>query len=240
MRKLILCLLLLLTCVPVGFSQGKISRPHSINQPSNADGIKDGHSYVDLGLPSGIKWATCNMGASNPYDFGKYYAWGELLPKNSFYSDGTFKGVYPDLIKKGVYPSIVNNSIGGNPKFDAATVHWGKSWRMPSVKDFEELNKYCTWKYSTINGNNGYIVIGPNGKNIFLPLGSGMCGTDNFMLNERAVYRTSDCKKSAGLRGSENWQSVCFTLEKDDSFGSHRKCETYPETNGFTIRPITK
>lgn len=221
-------------------AQGKITRPQHLDQQIIASGSIENHSYVDLGLPSGTKWATCNMGASKPYDFGKYYAWGELTPKESFYADGTFKGVFPDLIRKGVYPSIVNNSIGGNSKYDAATAQWGKNWRMPSVKDFEELNKYCTWKYGTINGNNGYFVIGPNGNRIFLPFASGKCGTDNFLLNERAVYRTSDCKNTTGLRNSEMWESVCFTIEKNDSFGSHRKCETYPETNGFSIRPVTK
>lgn len=221
-------------------SQGKITRPQHIDQLVIASGSVENHSYVDLGLPSGTEWATCNMGASKPYDFGKYYAWGELTPKESFYANGTFKGVFPDLIRKGVYPSIVNNSIGGNSKYDAATAQWGKSWRMPSVKDFEELNKYCTWKYGTINGNNGYYVTGPNGKCIFLPLANGVCGKDNFLLNERGNYRTSDCRSHSGLRGSEIWQAVNFTITQNESYGDHRIFGDYPETNGFSIRPVTK
>lgn len=221
-------------------AQGKIERPQSKHRQVIASGTVDNHEYVDLGLPSGTKWASCNMGAERPYDFGKYYAWGELSSKDSFYADGAFKGVYPDLIRKGVYPTIVNNSISGNPKYDAATAKWGKSWRIPSVKDFDELNKYCTWKYGSINGNNGYYVIGPNGKCIFLPLANGMCGKDNFLLNERGNYRTSDCRPERGLGNTEIWQPVNFTITQNDTYGDHRKFGNYPECNGFSIRPVAK
>lgn len=230
--QILLAVFFIILCNNMMLGQGKISRPNNVQNKNielTESGKLNGHGYVDLGLPSGTKWASCNMGASSPSDFGQYYAWGDLMPREKFFADGSFKGAYPSLIKR---------SIGGNIQYDAATKSWGKGWRMPSKADFDELNGYCKWEYVTINKHNGYLVTGPNGKRIFFPFASGRCGNDNFMLNERAVYRTSDCQ-SYGGEGSE-WGSLCFTIERDDSYGSHRICETYPETNGFSIRPITR
>lgn len=231
MTRIITIIVLAFIC-QIAFAQGKINRPVKAgNLELRESGKVNGHAYVDLALPSGTKWATCNLGASKPSDFGGYFSWGDVQSRNSFYADGSFKGLYPSIIKK---------SIGGDYKSDAATSQWGARWRMPSVADFEELKKYCNWQYKTINGHNGYLVTGTNGNSIFFPLTGGICGTDNALQNKRAVYRTADCHQTTSMFGAEYWESVCFTLEENESHGDHRKCDGYPETNGFSIRPITK
>mgnify|MGYP000824452182 CR=1 FL=1 len=106
----------------------------SISEPDNYIAC---HGYVDLGLPSGLKWATCNVGAaSNPFDYGAYYAWG-----------GTYKRNIA-LLKKG------KNDIAGNPKYDAARAYWGATWRLPTKTEFEELMNECIWTFTSVSGLN--------------------------------------------------------------------------------------
>ena len=114
----------------------------------------NGHEYVDLGLPSGLKWATCNVGASKPEDYGKYYAWGETSTKSKYNNSKT--------------DGKQMNDIKGNSQYDAARANWGGTWRLPTKSELEELMK-CTWKWTTQNGVKGYKVTGPNGNSIFLP-----------------------------------------------------------------------
>lgn len=122
--------------------------------------IIDGHEFVDLGLPSGIKWARCNVGANSPEEYGNYYAWGETESKSE-YTVHNYAFTYDE------YFTI--DSISGNPKYDVATNKWGNNCRIPSEEDFRELIDKCTWKLSTQNGVNGHNVIGPNGDSIFFP-----------------------------------------------------------------------
>lgn len=107
----------------------------------------NGYEYVDLGLPSGIKWATLNIGASTSSNSGSYFAYGESKTK-SFYSQSNY----------------INNSWT-----DAASLNWGGTWRVPEVNEFSELINYCSWKWSSVNGVQGYTVTGPNGNSIFFP-----------------------------------------------------------------------
>ena len=118
----------------------------------------NGHEWVDLGLPSGLKWATCNVGASRPGDYGKYYAWGETTTKSIYTLDNCAS-------KDQSW-----GDIGGNSSRDAATASWGGDWRLPTKKEFEELREHCTWEWTTQNGHNGYKVTSKkNGQSIFLP-----------------------------------------------------------------------
>ena len=96
--------------------------------------IKDGHEYVDLGLPSGLKWATCNVGASKPEDFGNYYAWGETSPKDEYTEDNC-----------STYEKQIND-ISGNAQYDAARANWGGKWRLPTKSEMQELRYKCTWE----------------------------------------------------------------------------------------------
>ena len=114
----------------------------------------NGHAYVDLGLS--VKWATYNVGANVPEEYGDYYAWGETTTKSTY-----TEGAYVADTKN--YKDIKGTSL------DVARVKWGGNWRMPTKTEFEELLNGCIWEWTTQNGVNGYVVTGPNGNNIFLP-----------------------------------------------------------------------
>ncbi len=140
-------------------------------------GIENGYQWVDLGLPSGIKWASCNVGAENPEDYGNYYAWGEVLPKED-YSWETYKyanGASNKLTKYCNNASYGDNGFTDNkttldPEDDAAHVNWDGSWRMPTDAEWIELRDNCTWTWTTQNGINGYRVTSKtNSNSIFLP-----------------------------------------------------------------------
>ncbi len=151
------------------------------------------HEYVDLGLPSGTLWATCNVGASSPEEYGDYFAWGETEPKN-YYDWSTYKwcnGTYTTLTKYCIdsangYNGFVDNKTELDPEDDAAYVNWGENWRVPTIVQQKELINYCTWTWTTLNGVNGCLVTGPNGKTLFLPA---------------AGYRRIGLLDSAGSRG---------------------------------------
>ena len=163
---------------------------------ASGSGNTDEHEYVDLGLPSGTLWATCNIGADNPEDYGNYFAWGETVPyggedtsnahnyattgsyTKTTFSWGTYK--YCSGTSYKTLTKYCNDSSYGYNGFtdtlteleetdDAAYVNWGSNWRMPSKDQRDELRTECTWTWTTRNGVNGWEVVGPNGKSIFLP-----------------------------------------------------------------------
>ena len=130
---------------------------------------------VDLGLPSGLKWASCNIGATTPEDYGNYYAWGETTTKTD-YSWATYKHANGDYNKLTKYCSYNgNNGFADNkttldPADDAAHVNWGGDWRMPTRAEVDELLNNCTWTWTTQSGVNGYQVSSKtNSNSIFLP-----------------------------------------------------------------------
>lgn len=148
------------------------------------DELKYEHEYVDLGLPSGIKWATTNVGASKPEDYGDYFAWGETEPKTSYsidnykYSDSEFNHVTKYCPANQSDFWIGQGSPDGktvlDPEDDAARANWGGIWRMPTKAEQDELISYCIWDWTTQGGKNGYRVTGPNDNCIFLPA-AGYC-----------------------------------------------------------------
>lgn len=129
------------------------------------DGTEAGHNYVDLGLTSGTKWATMNIGASKAQDYGNYYAWGEVAPK-SIYDWNTYKYINTKLTKYNTdsrygKDGFTDNKATLDPVDDAAYVKWGGKWRMPTGVQQEELRKQCYWEW-TENYNNsgvkGYVI----------------------------------------------------------------------------------
>lgn len=144
------------------------------------------HEYVDLGLS--VCWATCNMEASSPYEYGGLYAWGELAAKNS-YVWSTYKycnGSQITLTKYNSYSDYGYNGFTDNktvldPEDDIATVLWGEGWRMPTSEEFEELASCCTWEWVTFDDVEGYLVTslvpGYAGRSIYLRLCGGDFGT---------------------------------------------------------------
>ena len=132
---------------------------------------------VDLGLPSGTLWATCNVGASSPEESGDAFAWGETEPVGEYdwnnpWSNYKWCNGSSDTLTKYCTDSdygTVDNLTELEPEDDAAWVNWGPMWRMPNEEQFDELEESCTWKWSTKNGVEGRLITGPNGNSIFLP-----------------------------------------------------------------------
>ena len=124
---------------------------------SAKSGTINGHEWVDLGLS--VKWATCNVGASKPSDYGNYYAWGETKTKPTYTEENS----------KTYGKSSYNYDIGGKSSVDAARANWGGTWRLPTMAECQELVDKCTWTPTTQGGSNGCRVSGPNGNSIFLP-----------------------------------------------------------------------
>ena len=119
----------------------------------------NGYAAVDLGLS--VKWATMNVGAESPEDYGDYFEWGETETK-----DGSSTVTY----------GVEMDDIAGNAEYDAATANWGGSWRMPTYAEMNELVDDCTWEWTTQNDVNGYLVTGSTGNSIFLPAAGELQG----------------------------------------------------------------
>ena len=134
------------------------------------------HAYVDLGLPSGLLWATCNVGADNPEDYGDYFAWGETQPKDT-YNWSTYQycnGSYNTLTKYCNNSSYGDNGFTDNlttllPEDDAATANWGSDWRMPTKGEWQELYNNTTVTWTQQNGVNGRLFTASNGNSLFMP-----------------------------------------------------------------------
>lgn len=131
----------------------------TISDVTSLISVLQNHEYVDLGLPSGTLWATCNIGASKPEEYGGYYAWGETEEKEDYNLD-TYQ-YSPEVSDIGV-------DIAGT-KYDVAHVKWGGSWVMPSLDQINELLDNTTSEWTTLNGVSGYKFIGSNGGTIFFP-----------------------------------------------------------------------
>ena len=165
-----------------------------------------GHEWVDLGLPSGTLWATCNVGADTPEDYGDYFAWGETMTKSS-YGWSNYKncnGSYDRLTKYCNKSSYGNNGFTDNLTLlqacdDAATANWGSGWCMPTNSQWEELKNNTTVTWTTQNGVKGRKFTASNGKSLFLPA---------------AGYRNGSKLHFAGSRGYY-WSSSIYTGHPD-------------------------
>ena len=126
---------------------------------------------IDLGLPSGTKWACCNVGASSPEQYGGYYAWGETSEKSVYYYE-TYKYFDYAAYQNGKDWSDCFQSLGSDiagTSYDVAHVKWGGKYRMPSYDQCKELVNKCSYKWTTLNGINGGQFTGPSGGTIFMP-----------------------------------------------------------------------
>ena len=131
------------------------------------------HEWVDLGLPSGTLWATCNIGANSPEEYGDYFAWGEITPKGSY---GWTNYKWCNGAKNKITKYCTNRTYGTVDNLreleledDAAYMNWGPSWRMPTYTQLMELKNNCSSTWTTMNGIKGRLFTGPNGNKIFFP-----------------------------------------------------------------------
>ena len=194
------------------------------------DVVSDNHEYVDLGLPSGTLWATCNVGASKPEDFGDYFAWGEIEPKATYeyenYKWGTKEGNVTKYCTNS-YWGVVDNKLELLPEDDAATANWGSNWCMPSFDQFNELKNsdYTTIEQTTLNGVDGVKVTSKkNGKTLFFPEAGeywyGKCSH-----NGMGTYWTRSVE--------ETGSTAAYVVDSySDSWGVR------PRPTGYPVRPV--
>ena len=149
----------------------------------------DGHGYVDLGLPSGLKWATCNVGANAPEEYGDYFAWGETSTKETYRKDNC--PTYGLSILQLQSQGYIDGEGNLTSQYDAATANWGGDWRMPTYDELNELRNRCIWTWTTQNGVNGYKVIGPSGASIFLPAAGFRSGSSRYHAGNDGCYWSS-------------------------------------------------
>lgn len=177
-----------------------------------------GHKWVDMGLPSGTRWAVTNLDAAAPEQPGKHYAWGEIASKTS-YTTATSKQNGKDI-----------DDISGNKTYDAAAAKWGSSWRMPTEREFSELVFYCNWKYVQKGGRWGVEFTNyKNGNTLFLPATGSKDGTATHEASGCGMYWTSTPYKDAKNNGAHEYHFGA-------ALGEMGIGERY---YGFAIRPVT-
>ena len=201
------------------------------NGSDNATGTANGHGYVDLGLPSGTKWATCNVGASTPEEYGNYYAWGETTTKSSYsYDNYKWSNDGCDTFTKyntsSSYGTVDNKTVLELAD-DAAHANWGGAWRMPTYGEWGELLDECTWEWkNAYKGTTvGYLVTSKiNGNSIFLPA-AGWRGDDLYDAGSTGYY----------------WSS---SLDTDDPLSAWYSGSVYRDYGGrvcgMSVRPVCK
>lgn len=202
-------------------------------EPLSVSGNVNGHDYVDLGLPSGTLWATCNIGASRPEDYGDYYAWGETQTK-SVYSWETYKyanGDYNNLTK------YCSRSIDGDNGFtdmlttlqsgdDPATT-WGSGWHTPTKEQWDELLENTVPKGTKQNGVQGCLFIARNGLSLFLPAACSRLDDDELCENDVCCYWSSTLDDLPFF--------ACCLFSFNSEYG---EMGTYLRCIGFSVRPV--
>ena len=201
--------------------------------------IPNGYEYVDLGLPSRLKWATKNVGATKPEEYGEYFAWGETEPKTD-YSWSTYKwcnGSYDTQTKYNTNASYgtVDSKKVLDPEDDAAHVNWGGSWRMPTMAEWKELSDNCTWTWTdNYNGTGvkGRIVTsnmpGYTDRSIFLPSAGSRCDTYFSAAGSYGYYLSSS------LYAQYTYSNLFVFFSSDEVSMSNGSRD-----DGRTVRPVT-
>ncbi len=189
------------------------------------------HEYVDLGLPSGTLWATCNIGAASPEDYGDYFAWGETAPKEVF-NWSTYKWCNGSDMTMTKYCTsseygFIDNKTELDLEDDAAWMNWGPMWRTPSLEQQEELFDYCTLEWTQINGVNGRLFTGPSGNTLFLPAAGYRWDNSHYNVDSNGYYwsRTLSSFNPRALGMGFSWGTWGW------GYG-------YGRENGYTIRPV--
>jgi len=203
-------------------------------------GVINGHEWVDLGLPSGLKWATCNLGASKPEASGSYFAWGETKPKSEYrwenykFHESGSSAKESRLTKYGTGDKngIVDNKTHLDPEDDAVRADWGGSWRMPTKEEQDELRAECIWTLTTQGGTKGYKVTSKvNGNSIFLPAVGYRFGTDSNTDEYYGAYWSSSLYSEPG------YSSLAYELylsSETVGWGYHRR------EDGLSVRPVSE
>ena len=248
LKILFLCLMVLIPSIT--FSQSKpqkntnIKKEHQTNlkhsrnnvlnqqeiNKKKTQGYINGHEYVDLGLPSNLKWATCNIGADNPYEPGDYFAWGESYKKDGYFWHNYFDFSHFDYQKKvrcKKYTLNRHNDISPDSGNDVARNKWRASWRIPKEEEIIELIRCCQFEFPY--GQSCIKIIGPSGNFIILPLTGKKC-ENNILKEDWGYYWTS----SRGVdMADENAYMFCI------SWHTGQQVWISPRYWGACIRPVS-
>ena len=194
----------------------------------------DDYVYVDLGLPSGLLWATCNVGAEAPEDYGDYFAWSETQPKDT-YNWSTYQ--YCNGSQNTLTKYCNNSSYGYNgftddlttllPEDDAATANWGSEWRMPTMEEWQELYNNTTVTWTQQNGVNGRLFTASNGNSLFLPAAGCRDGSGFISAGGSGYYWSSSLDTGYPVR-------ACYFGFHSGGYGMGRSSRHF----GYTVRPV--
>lgn len=235
MKKIIAGLIALLLCFPVYSSAQRKSTSAAKRKTTGTaskrnkplTGTINGHSWVDLGLPSGLKWATENVEPTLSIIPNDFYAWGEKNGSKKPYSKKnslTYGKSEAELRSKG----IIDASGVLNKEYDVAASEWGTTWRMPTKEEWDELLDNCTCEWTVMFLESGYKITGKNGKYIFLPAEGRKAGERYYRYGEIGFYWSSTI-----IPGTEKaWR--CHFNE------SEHKVDWHFRYHGLSIRPVTK
>ena len=236
--------LMLMVVVVVGCNKPEEPN-HDENNVEENDSIVDpnenqnDHAYIDLGLPSGLLWATCNVGANSPEEVGDYFAWGEIVPKEVYDWKSYIYGNFFDERYRFTLSKYCPDSFFGvdgfvdsltvlEPSDDAVIACWGAGWRMPTKEEWEELLNKTTCTKAEQNGVEGRLLTSWNGNSIFLP-------TTGFYLDGELIC--------TGL--GIYWSSTLFKRSPERAWSFHydldecHVCGTYERSRGQAVRAVS-
>ncbi len=219
-------------------------------------GTENGHDYVDLGLTSGTRWATANVGAKTPQDYGNYYAWGETTTKET-YNWSTYKyGTYND---DKDYSTLTKYNLSDNKTTldlsdDAAYVNWGGNWRMPTKAQQGELIKQCYWVWTeSYNGSDvkGYIVYkAKTSSDKGVKIYEGETPSSSYKLSDAHIFLpAASCRNNGGLgsagSGGDYWSSSLDTSYPNRAWDFYFDSDDvviydHYRYYGFTVRAVCK
>lgn len=190
------------------------------------------HEYVDLGLPSGTLWASCNVGANVPEEYGDYFAWGETQSKD-VYDESSYQYNMDNALTKYCnnvdfgYNGFTDNLTTLLPEDDAATVNWGVNWRMPTKAEWQELYNNTTCEWTIQNNVYGLLFTASNGASLFLPAAGSRWNSGLTDAGYHGVYWSSSL-----FMDDPNyaWDFYFFSDDYDMDYGSRNF--------GFSVRPV--
>ncbi len=203
------------------------NEPEIPEDPELPEDPYNGYEYVDMGFPSGVKWATCNVGATLSTEYGEHYAWGEIETKDTY-----------EMSNCTTYGKALD-SISGDSEYDVASAKWGGNWRTPKLEDMYELVTQCDWIWA---GNGFNVVSKINGNYIFLPAAGFMntpaadaAGTEGALDQGTWGYYWTSTPYSEEIEGGANTNKrACFVTFSSAGYMTDQGLRY----NGFSIRPV--
>lgn len=192
-------------------------------------GEKNGYTWVDLGLPSGLLWATRDVGAENDYEYGDFFAWGEIRTRYNEYEWSTYMYSYMDQMQN------IGSNISGSSSYDAARVNWGSGWRMPTKVEAQEIVDCCECSVEVHGDIKGVLVTGPSGASIFLP-DSGSKQGQKIYRGFGRFWTANNCSAihACSLDFSISEESCTLQVTENSNYGVALNLRHA----GYAIRPV--